>query len=110
MRATEIAGQELLEMLRINSMCYRTQARPDGLLRGLVFDPNENSTHVVWVVTYCRDDAARPGDCPTWHTYMIDDQTGERVTSFSQNSVAHPGAASFQTSASSDLANVRLAG
>ena len=88
--AVDIAGLELLHGLQTNGMPPQDPTRPDGLMRRQILVPETETPRVVWVVTYrwkvgfdCSSERGGPGACPHWETHMIDDQTGERVTSFS---------------------------
>ena len=88
-RAVEIAGPELLAILRSNKLPEQDPAAPDALVRrhyvGSLTGPAD-----VWVVAYrwkagwnCQHPEFHgPGNCRMASFYFIDERTGELVQQF----------------------------
>ena len=89
-QATEIAERRFLDSLRAHATPVHDPTHPEGVVRRQLYDPNDGSVQVVWLVTYrwqtefeCRTADGTPDVCPGWDAWVIDDQTGDVVTGFS---------------------------
>ena len=87
-QAVDVAGNSLLAELNANHVPAQDASVPDGLVRR-VMTFGDRPPVSVWLVAYhwaagfdCHGNAGGPGPCEATTFYVIDDRTGELITSY----------------------------